>query len=77
MQVKELGRRPKDSGNCDCGKEVMIHTTEYIDQFTCKHLYMCNDCWWKYEKTPREMQPWQIATKQKDIEAWRNRLGYK
>ena len=54
----------------------MIHVTEYTDPQTCIHLYMCNDCWWKYQGIQRPMAPWQIKQKQKDIAAWKKVMGY-
>ena len=75
--VKEINRSKEKDQICKCGKSSIVHATVYPDEDTCEHLYFCNECWWIYEKTPRQMMPWQIAQKQKDIISWKKLMGYK
>ena len=76
MAIKHLHKSKESHQICKCGKDSMIHVTEYTDPQTCIHLYMCNDCWWKYQGIQRPMAPWQIKQKQKDVAAWKKVMGY-
>ena len=68
--VKHVGRTQGMNWICECGKTAEVHATRYDDEDTCIHLYFCYECWWEYEKKPRQMTPAQIARRKKDVERW-------